>query len=73
MPTKFDDFTEKAAHAYKDLPEHVIKNRSRLKDIMEKYGFSAIKSEWWYYDLKSYQKYPILDISFDDIQYWREN
>jgi len=68
MPTKFDDFTEKAAHAYEDLPEQVIKNRRRLKDIMEKYGFSAIKSEWWHYDLKNYQKYPILDISFDEIQ-----
>lgn len=68
MPTKFDDFTEKAAHAYEDLPEQVIKNRRRLKDIMEEYGFSAIKSEWWHYDLKNYQKYPILDISFDEIQ-----
>ena len=68
MPTKFDDFTEKAAHAYQNLPEQVIKNRKRLKDIMEKYSFSAIKSEWWHYDLKNYQNYPILDISFDDIQ-----
>ena len=68
MPTKFDDFTEKAAHAYEDLPEQVIKNRRRLKDIMEKYGFSAIKSEWWHYDLRNYQKYPILDISIDEIQ-----
>ena len=56
MPTKFDDFTEKAAHAYEDLPEQLIKNRRRLKDIMEEYGFSAIKSEWWHYDLKNYQK-----------------
>ena len=67
MPTKFDDFTEKAAHAYQNLPEQVIKNRKRLKDIMEKYSFSAIKSEWWHYDLKNYQNYPILDISFEDI------
>ena len=42
-------------------------NRKRLKDIMEKYAFSAIKSEWWHYDLKNYKKYPILDISFEDI------
>jgi zinc D-Ala-D-Ala dipeptidase len=67
MPTKFDDFTEKAAHAYQDLPEQAIKNRKRLKDIMEKYGFSAIKSEWWHYDLKNYKEYPILNLSFEQI------
>jgi D-alanyl-D-alanine dipeptidase len=67
MPTKFDDFTEKAAHGYQNLPEQTIKNRKRLKDIMEKYGFSAIKSEWWHYDLKNYQEYPILNLSFEEI------
>jgi D-alanyl-D-alanine dipeptidase len=67
MPTAFDDFTEKAAHAYRDLPEDIIKNRALLKNIMEKYGFSAIKSEWWHYDLKNYKQYPILDLSFEEI------
>jgi D-alanyl-D-alanine dipeptidase len=67
MPTPFDDFTEKAAHNYDDLPEEIRLNRTLLKNIMEKYGFTPIKSEWWHYDLKDYQKYPILDISFDEI------
>lgn len=67
MPTSFDDFTEKAAHDYQNLPDHVLNNRQLLKNIMEKYGFTAIKSEWWHYDLQNYQKYPILNISFDEI------
>ena len=67
MPTAFDDFTERAAHAWQDLPEEAIKNRSRLKQIMIKYGFTPIRSEWWHYNLKNYEQYPILDISFKEI------
>ena len=67
MPTGFDDFTEKAAHSYMNLPSEVIENRKKLRSIMEKYGFFAIESEWWHYDLKDYANYPILDYTFEQI------
>ena len=67
MPTPFDDFSEKAGHDYMDLPEDVQKNRAMLKQIMEKYGFTAIKTEWWHYDISNYQDYPVTDISFAEI------
>jgi len=47
MPTGFDDFTEKAHHSYRDLPEDVLQNRALLKTTMEKYGFRALSTEWW--------------------------
>ena len=67
MPTEFDDFTEKAAQNYEFLPQAVKKNREFLRKIMEKYGFTPIKSEWWHYDLADYQKYPIRDLSFEEL------
>jgi len=67
MPTGFDDFTEKASHAYDKLPDEAIKNRGILKTMMEKYGFKPIKSEWWHYDLKNYTDFPVVDYSFDKI------
>lgn len=67
MPTGFDDFTEKASHDYFELKEIVIKNRDILKSIMEKYGFVSLKSEWWHYDLKNYNDYPVVDYSFKEI------
>lgn len=67
MPTGFDDFTEKAAHNFKELDEESIKNREMLKSIMEKYGFIHLKSEWWHYDLKNYNDYPVVDYSFEEI------
>lgn len=67
MPTKFDDFSEKAGHDYQDLPQRVKANRAMLRNIMEKYGFTAYQNEWWHYDLADYQSYPILDVSFAEI------
>jgi D-alanyl-D-alanine dipeptidase len=40
---------------------------------MEKYGFTAIRSEWWHYDLKNYQEYPVLDLSFEEIDRINKN
>lgn len=67
MPTGFDEFTERAAHHYQDLPEEIIRNRAALRSIMEKYGFKALEDEWWHYDLINYGQYPVLDINFEMI------
>ncbi len=67
MPTEFDAFSEKAGQDYTDLPENIISNRTMLKEIMTKYGFSSIKTEWWHYDLIGYEAYPVLDKSFEEI------
>ena len=67
MPTGFDDFSEKASHSYEQLPDHVKANRNLLKEIMIKYGFKPLETEWWHYDLIGYDRYPILDKSFEEI------
>ena len=43
MPTDYDDFTEKAAHDYGDLPEEAIRNRDLLREVMEGHGFKALE------------------------------
>lgn len=68
MPTDLDDFSQKASHSYMDLTDEQIKNRKILKDIMEKYGFVNLESEWWHYDLKNYAEFPVVDLSFDEIK-----
>ena len=51
-----------------NLSEEQINNRKMLKEIMEKYGFMSLESEWWHYDLKNYSEYPVVDLSFDEIK-----
>jgi D-alanyl-D-alanine dipeptidase len=64
MPTGYDDFTEKASHAYMDLPASVLKNRALLKEVMMRHGFAPIKSEWWHYDFQGWERFDILDEPF---------
>lgn len=51
MGTDFDFFGKKAYHDNNDLPEEVLRNRSILKETMEKHGFWSIRTEWWHYNL----------------------
>lgn len=68
MPTPYDDFTNKAHHAYMDLPEKILKNRARLRTVMEECGFESITSEWWHYDFKGWERFPLMDIQFEQLE-----
>lgn len=61
MPTEFDNFTHKAWSDYQDLPNEVKKNRTLLQKVMQKHGFETLKTEWWHFDLKGWEQYPILN------------
>lgn len=68
MPTKFDDFSEKAGRDYYDLPAKVIKNRQILEDYMVSEGFVPLRTEWWHFDDEHVKNYPILDIPIDKVK-----
>ncbi len=66
MPTHYDDFTEKAHHSYMQLDSAILKNRQLLKDVMIKYGFVPLETEWWHYYLpNAAERFEILDIDFN--------
>ena len=58
MGTPFDYFGKKAYHAYKKLPDTVLKNRQFLKNLMKKYDLEPITSEWWHYSYRK-KEFPI--------------
>jgi D-alanyl-D-alanine dipeptidase len=61
MGTEYDNFTEKAHYDYEDLPEPVKDNRKLLHDIMVKFGFIPLETEWWHFDYKDWRNYSIID------------
>jgi zinc D-Ala-D-Ala dipeptidase len=65
MPTKFDDFTNKAHPDYMNLTKKAIRNRSLLINTMEKYGFKVYYAEWWHFDYQGWEKFDLMDIPFD--------
>jgi D-alanyl-D-alanine dipeptidase len=67
MPTGFDSFSSKASAGYPNLPSKEIANRELLKSVMAAHGFMVIRTEWWHYDFNGWNKYPLLDIPFENI------
>ncbi|SHK59844.1 D-alanyl-D-alanine dipeptidase [Clostridium cavendishii DSM 21758] len=67
MPTGFDAFTEKA---YRNAPmsDEARKNVDLLTSIMKKHGFNTIETEWWHYDDTDADSYPILNITFEELE-----
>ena len=68
MPTGFDNFTDTAHHSFMQLPFSLLENRKMLKDIMEKYGFKKMDTEWWHYTWADDQHFELLNLSFSDLK-----
>jgi D-alanyl-D-alanine dipeptidase len=65
MPTAFDDFSEKAAVDFTDLPDYVIANRELLVESMKKHGFKTYPYEWWHFDFEGWEDFDLMDVSFE--------
>ncbi len=65
MPTEFDHFGPEAWRNYQKLPATAKKNSQLLEDIMKKYGFDGLPSEWWHFDYKGWKDCAVLDIDFE--------
>jgi D-alanyl-D-alanine dipeptidase len=61
MGTPYDDFTEKAHSDFIQLPEKVLANRKLLSNVMQKFGFIPLSTEWWHFDFKDWKNFSILD------------
>jgi len=63
MPTDFDDFTDRAHSDYPGVTTRQKTNRELLARVMSRHGFVPYPFEWWHFDLRGWEKYPVLDIS----------
>jgi zinc D-Ala-D-Ala dipeptidase len=67
MPTPFDDFTEAAHRDSKTMSHRQRANMEKLQDVMTRHGFDPFPFEWWHFDLRDWKKYPVLNVSFEDL------
>ena len=65
MPTDFDDFSDRASRNYNQLSNAAKTNRATLARVMVKYGFVPLETEWWHFDAKDWQQFPLTDVSFE--------
>jgi len=67
MPTGYDSFTKQAWPSAPVADPLARKNRQRLIQAMEKYGFRVNSSEWWHFDFKGWRDFEVLDIDFEEL------
>jgi D-alanyl-D-alanine dipeptidase len=67
MPTGYDDFTERAAHAFTDLSAEAVANRALLREVMVRHGFDPLPSEWWHYDFRGWERFELMDIGLEEL------
>ncbi len=67
MPSDFDDFSTRAHRDFQGAPADALANRARLERYMVGVGFRPMSNEWWHFYFIGWEKYPVLDVSFDDL------
>ncbi len=63
-------YDEMSDRSYPNYPGGTSRERWRrdlLRQAMEDEGFQVYEFEWWHFDYKDWQKYPILNIPFEAI------
>jgi D-alanyl-D-alanine dipeptidase/kynurenine formamidase len=68
MPSRYDEFSERAYPTYAGGDPAARARRDRLRAAMEREGFFVYPSEWWHFDYKDWADYPILDVAFESIE-----
>jgi D-alanyl-D-alanine dipeptidase len=68
MPTGFDNFSDSAYQNFNEVDAKRIANRELLKQVMEKYGFIPLFSEWWHYSWPETGDFEVLDLSFEQLE-----
>lgn len=67
MPSGYDEMTERAWPDYPGGTAEQRARRARLRQAMEKQGFTVYPQEWWHFDYKDWKQYPILNVRFEDL------
>jgi CubicO group peptidase (beta-lactamase class C family)/D-alanyl-D-alanine dipeptidase len=63
----YDEMSERSYPGYPGGTSLQRWHRELLRRVMEDEGFLVYTFEWWHFDYRDWQKYPILNITFDQI------
>jgi D-alanyl-D-alanine dipeptidase len=66
MPGGYDEPTKRSYPDYRGGKPEERGKRDLLRAAMERHGFTVEPNEWWHFNYKDWQSYPILDISFQE-------
>lgn len=67
-PSDYDAFTEAASPTFEGGSAMSRWRRDVLRAAMEAEGFYVNSKEWWHFDFADWERYPIMDVSFDELE-----
>ena len=67
MPSTYDEATPRAVSDFPGGTSRQRWHRALLRRVLEAQGFTVNPSEWWHFDYRDWQRYPILNRTFEDL------
>lgn len=67
MPSRYDEFTSRAHADYAGGTAEQRRNRDLLIATMKRQGFRVLDVEWWHFDYRDWEEYPILNLEFSEV------
>jgi D-alanyl-D-alanine dipeptidase len=67
MPSGYDEMTERAHPDYKGGSAEETRHREILREAIESEGFKVYEFEWWHFDYKDWEHYPVMNVKFDKV------
>ena len=67
MPGEYDEMSERSYPGYPGGTTLQRWRRDLLRWAMESEGFSVYEYEWWHFDYRDWEKYPILNTALDQV------
>jgi CubicO group peptidase (beta-lactamase class C family)/D-alanyl-D-alanine dipeptidase len=67
MVSGYDEMTQRSYPYYPGGSGQARWHRNLLRTAMEQEGFTVYPAEWWHFDYKDWEKYPIGTVSFEEV------
>lgn len=67
MVSGYDEFTERAFPEYPGGTALQRWYRQLLRETMEAEGFQVYPAEWWHFDYQGWERYPLLNLTFEQL------
>ena len=64
----YDEFSDRSYPDYPGGTSLQRRHRELLRRTMEDEGFTVYEAEWWHFDYQDWKKYPILNLTFEQLQ-----
>ena len=73
MTGGYDEMSERSYAFYPGGTSLQRWHRALLRRALEAEGFAVYPYEWWHFDYKDWQKYPILNLTFEHLSHSRQS